>query len=529
MTGKETIFQFKDFDFEEFRSRYVSNCSEQREIPDAVDDLSFLDPNAVPYSGLSEPGELIRKRMHAVQNRGRLLAKVSFVIDILIRRAIIYTQGEKTTLPLANINAALLKAIIGRDYKPIIESLHQMGYIEKYTPYNTGEATGYRVEIYENELINIPVPGEIRRDITKYREDIKQRLDLHRKENNRNNLRLAMSRTDDKASDADVDEFILHYEKSLNKIKIVNKTGFGKAIAEKEEVNPLSKFYYSYLERSLEEYKSLYEIDPQGRFYHILTTLKRELKKYLNFAFTLDCKNSHPALFNIILFSLHNINHSLRVRLSTALHKLFQDLLKEGKELFDIYHYVGKNIRNWLINNCVGEDEIAVLSDDELEYIFQSLNGILWDKIHYEHPELTRDDIKITMFQEVFYSNKPQLSYKKYGKIFAAHYPTVYAEIKRWKSPGKYPHIQWFLNSQKVNYQNKPTAALSLTLMTIEANIFRSALASLYRKRYHAVHIHDCIVIPDTGNKHQPTREEVETILLKEYERYGLIPTLSTE
>ena len=529
MAASETIFQFRGFDFDEFKSRYMGNCAEQREIPDPVDDLSIIGLAAAPDSIVPREMPVIRRAIRATQSDTRLLSKVSFVIDILIRRAIIYSQGEKTTLPLANINAAVLKAVIGRDYKPILESLHQMGYIERYMPYNAGEATGYRVEIYENEVIESAVPVEIRRDITKFRAEIKQRLDLHSKDRNRNNLRLAMSRTDADASDTASDAFILHYEKSLNKIRITDKAGFGQAIAEIEKDKPLSKFYYSYIERSLEEYKSIYEIDPQGRFYHILTTLKRELKNYLNLAITLDCRNSHPTLFNIILFSSHCINHPLRVRLSRALHQLYQNLIKEGKEISPIYHYVGKNIRNWLIDNGIEKDEIAVLSDDELEYIFQSLNGILWDKIHYEHPELTRDNIKKTMFQEVFYSNKPQLTHKEYGKIFAVHYPTVYAEIKRWKAPGKYPYIQWFLNSQKVNYQNKPTAALSLTLMTIEANIFRSALASLYRKRYHAVHIHDCIVIPDTGNKNMPTREEVERILLAEYAKYGLIPTLSAD
>ena len=78
-------------------------------------------------------------------------------------------------------------------------------------------------------------------------------------------------------------------------------------------------------------------------------------------------------------------------------------------------------------------------------------------------------------------------------------------------------------------HPKKPTASLSVALMAFESRIFRSVLASLYRKRYHAVHIHDCIVIPQTGNTHQPTREEVERLLMKEYAKYGLVPTLKAE
>ena len=65
--------------------------------------------------------------------------------------------------------------------------------------------------------------------------------------------------------------------------------------------------------------------------------------------------------------------------------------------------------------------------------------------------------------------------------------------------------------------------------MSLESRIFRSVLASLFKKRYYAVHIHDCIVIPETGNKHQPTREEVERLLMKEYAKYGLVPTLKAD
>ena len=143
-----------------------------------------------------------------------------------------------------------------------------------------------------------------------------------------------------------------------------------------------------------------------------------------------------------------------------------------------------------------------------------------WDRICAEHPEYDRSDIKANMFKEVFYSNTSEVFYKEYGKMFEERYPMVYAEIVRWKTPDKYYDIQrYFLEAGLV--VEKPSASLSIALMHLEGRIFRAALASLYRKRFNAVHIHDCIVIP-AGNKRQPTPEQVAEILMKEYK--NIIP-----
>ena len=71
----------------------------------------------------------------------------------------------------------------------------------------------------------------------------------------------------------------------------------------------------------------------------------------------------------------------------------------------------------------------------------------------------------------------------------------------------------------------KPTSSLSLAMMNLEAQIFTEILKRLYKKRWNAVHIHDCIVIPKDGNKNHPTQEQVMEIMEEVYKEYGLSPS----
>ena len=74
-------------------------------------------------------------------------------------------------------------------------------------------------------------------------------------------------------------------------------------------------------------------------------------------------------------------------------------------------------------------------------------------------------------------------------------------------------------------YAKKDYASLSIAMMNLEAQIFTTILKKMYAKRWNAVHIHDCIVVPITGNKNQPTEEPVREIMADVYKDFGLRPT----
>lgn len=131
------------------------------------------------------------------------------------------------------------------------------------------------------------------------------------------------------------------------------------------------------------------------------------------------------------------------------------------------------------------------------------------------------------MFQEVFYSNSPYAyHWKEYAVEFKQQFPSVYAKIGEWKKSRQPKEVKEYLSDKKLNVE-KQTAALSVAMMNLEAQIFTGILKKLYAKRWNAVHIHDCIVIPKDGNKNHPTRAQVEAIMADVYRDFGLAPTFA--
>ena len=540
------LLRFKTFDFEAFKKEYGARCEEKRDTrqvweknqewntvadfvtlgmaaQEEMDGLRIMDESEAP---------VIRRPLRRT-NDARLMEKTYYLMDEVIYRSVRYTNGNPEIPKKAIMNASVMKSVIGRDYKPILEAFVALKYLEGNGAYTHKAAKKYEVI---DEIEEIDCPKEIERKVQEYQKKTAEILTTARNEQQEATLLAMMRRDNPEATEEDASSFLDYYTKSLNKIKIADEEGLNKALEARRkkartELNKKGELkdpkqidiYYDMLQREVRGPKNIYKIDAQGRMYHYLTALKKELKEYLTFSFAVDCKNSHPVLFNYMIF------RTAWVRTETALEvsRLTHDLYDLGEVEERTYHYAGKYIRNYLIDNGIYSLWIAGLKPDELIYIYETTNGIFWDNICQDHPELNRDEIKAKMFEEVFYSKTPNTSFKTFGKIFKARYPNVYKTICRWKYPEKYPSIQKYLDDNGIVLE-KSTAALPVALMALESRIFTSALASLYRKRYQAVHIHDCIVIP-AGRKHQPTPEEVKKILLKEYKKYGLVPTWKAE
>lgn len=545
------ILQFKDFDFQAFRKEYEERCKEQRDLRPVFENALARDTTAdLVELGLTTREELekmpvleendairIRKSLRPTDSDTRLMAKTYYLMDELAFRSILYTKDEQEKPRMAKMNAHVMKEVLGKDYRPILEAFVVMNLIHCDETYGNRAAKNYEVI---TDVEEVECPREIQRKVEEYREKTKVILDTASTKQQEQALLRLMKLDDPDATEETAAKFRKRYTQGLNKLQIRNEDELNRAIEERRAKAKTEKrrngkpkdpgqidIYYDMLQREVRGQKSIYKIDTQGRIYHFLTALKRELKDCFTISYSLDCKNSHPVLFNYFLFQSRYCGPSVAYEISTYLRDLHQSSPVWGGSAD--YHYVGKYIREYLISRGLRETLVAVFSDDMLQYLYETTNGIFWDRICAEHPEYDRSDIKANMFKEVFYSNTSEVFYKEYGKMFEKRYPMVYMEIVRWKTPDKYYDIQRHLQENGIYILNKPTASLSIALMALEGRIFRAALASLYRKRYHAVHIHDCIVIPETGSKHQPTPEEVEKILLAEYKKYGLIPTLQVE
>lgn len=288
--------------------------------------------------------------------------------------------------------------------------------------------------------------------------------------------------------------------------------------------------YYDFIFSELESKdRSIYRIDYSHRFYHILTNLDRNIKQYLSIDFMLDCKNSHPLLFNYFIFNKYNLSPSISYHISTFLKSINNDYISSLSFPLiypnsRLYHNVGEYLYNTLIDNNIEKQSVAIMSCDEIEYIYKTSKGLLWDEICEQHKDMDRSEVKAAMFAAVFYSKSPISDrWNDYAKEFKSTYPTVFSLIADWKKSKNQDMVKTYMSTHHLPYKEK--SSLSIAMMALESDIFTSILKRLFAKRWHAAHIHDCIVIPKDGNKNHPSIKEVKDVMIEVYMSFGLSPT----
>lgn len=516
------LYRIKDFDMDDYIRRYLYRIGERDEpeyevfIPmaDFLYKTGMIDFDTFLAREKEEQERSKGSIVHIAASRGvkksieKITAKCLYFQDAIIRRAC----SRKDTMTFS-LSSNILKSVIGAEYKRIIEVFIDMGYLAPGSDYGSDEVNKYyyyaigkysklytlKASEFETTAIKSPL-------IRKYKEKTKSEYEKMKA--------IAAS----KVKEIYGQSFGNRYDVSLKKITINDRDGLNLFIKERIKENPQSKYYYRYVREALEDKnKSITKIDDAGRIYHCLTNLDRELKRYLNIDYMLDCKNSHPLLFNYFISLHHNIDILSFYNISKFLK---ETLIPDYNN-----HNVGKFLHKLLIDNNIEKESVARLSEDELAYIFLTSKGQLWDDIAAKHPDKNRDEIKVQMFQEVFYSNTAYAyHWKEYAMKFNSDFPTVYSLIGLWKKRKQPEQIKEYMNSHNL-HPEKPTAALSIAMMNLEAQIFTQILKRIYAKRWNAVHIHDCIVVPKDGNKNHPAKEQVEKIMDNVYRNFGLAPT----
>ena len=159
-------------------------------------------------------------------------------------------------------------------------------------------------------------------------------------------------------------DFRQQYTKNLQKFKIRDKKAFNGFINKNRK--PAKIHYYNFIKDCFNSKLEIFSIDSNNRIYHILTSLKRELKQYLNIKFSIDCKNSHPLLFNYFIFYSKNIPSNIAYKISYILATI------SYSDIYDTIsnHYVGKNLYKILRNNKIDDFIIEKFTEDELIYIW---------------------------------------------------------------------------------------------------------------------------------------------------------------
>ena len=504
-SGYITLYTIEGIDYDAVIAKYRHLCEEgEKEI----------DANSISVYGNVEPKYTqVRKPRKPLNDDTRILNKAIYLVHTIAYRQ---ATNREENVEGASILYAILQRAIGEDVYELLRSLQRLGYIEIDGTYIVGTSSKhYKV------IGNIATTHSSNHTILKYINKTKELL--------KDAVLKRMATPEFKALYGDT--FAETYIKNLNKFKIKDEKGFNKYANEQIALQPTKESYYNFIKESFKSDLKIYSIDGNNRIYHLLTSLERELKQFINIRFSLDCKNSHPLLFNYFIFNSKGISIELSYLISSILFNIdYSFIYSISNNQYDI-----EKLCNILIDNNINKSIIAKFTPDELLYLWKTTQGIFWDDILKAHKaEYDRAEIKQKMFAEVFYSKTPRIAWKEFAKEFKQQYPNVYALIIRWKEPLKHDDLRNCLLERKkavllgddAMMLNQETA-LPNVMMDLESEIFREVLKSLFRKRIGAVHIHDAIVLPDTRAK--VDAEQVEEAMRAVYKLFGLHPTFSID
>ena len=206
---------------------------------------------------------------------------------------------------------------------------------------------------------------------------------------------------------------------------------------------------------------------------------------------------------------------------------------------------------NHLIHKHIENDKITKVKSipqDVWEYMYDASHGKVWDYFI----DLFRDDedlqafdnegdrrkyVKQTMFGNVFYDARTRV-YKdnpnsKWAIAFRNKYPNVYRIISHFKKELRMQCEKENLLKKKIKNNKKkmvPEVQLSHLMMRLESQIFTSILIRLFKKTrtgLRVMGIHDAIVVVQGLDKFP--EEKIREIMMEEYKRFGLVPTLSVD
>ena len=502
------IYTIEGIDYDAIIALYRQFC-EQGERK-----LDHTKTNVSVYGFVEEQYTQTRKPRKPLMDNVRIKNKAIYLVHTIAYRQL---TNREEGVEGASIQYSIMQSVLGNDVYELLKALEELCYIKRYSSYIIGKSSRhYKVlgDIISTECSNYT----IRKYIDKTKKLLKEAV----------LVRIAAPEFKELYGE----NFAETYIKNLNKFKIKEEIKLNDFIEKQIASYPNKETYYNFIKESFKSDLKIYSIDNNNRIYHILTSLERKLKQFINIKYSIDCKNSHPVLFNYFIFNYKGIDVYNSYLISSILYSIdSKTLLSENPYRYDI-----EKLCNILINNYIDKSIIAKFTSDELLYIYKTTKGSFWDDILREHQGdgFDRAEIKQKMFAEVFYSKTKKLSWMEFAREFEAQYPTVYDLIEQWKEPLKNDTLKGILLDKKravelgdmTLMQNQETA-LPNFMMLMESEIFREVLKSLYRKRISAVHIHDAIVIPDA--RAMVDIEKVESVMRDAYKQFGLHPTFSVD
>lgn len=472
MRKKKTIrlAYLKDHTIDEIVTRHIDLVTKPKTILTVKDNADF----GFYGGGIRGIEETIVKEAKPAPRRAILYNKYRFLIHEIIMRC----RASKSNK--ARLRYSCYVSVLGKVFGDMLYTLNDMNIITVTTTFTMGKSSrkitlnDWNIDFIEEG--NLVIIDYLKRIDEEYRKSL-----------------------DEKISSLNKPTFLKSYNQCLSKIELNNKDGAIKYIEGIKSSLKSEHSYYYYMSR-IEDFDkknlSISNIDGNGRIYHYLTNLPKSLKQFFNIRWQLDIANSHPLLFSFYLINHFNISKEIIEYLNNNIDN-------------SIDHNKGKQLRKLLKDNNIEVQDVKELPNDVLYYIYSVMKGRFWDDFVEVFKTMERGEVKATLFREVFYSHSTTTRNRAYAKEFAKVYPNVWHFIRSMKkeAKGNLPH----------------------KMMRLESKLFANILEQCYVKGWCVVSIHDAIVVLDVEENSSLNTDELQGIMAKAYEKYGLFPTIKID
>ena len=418
----------------------------------------------------------------AIPRRKPLYPRYRFIIHTIIDRCSNDKDG------VAFLPNEVFHGIIGRQFAIIIENLEHLGVISvgfyvkgsNSRPIMLNDWRIGTIETDDKEII-----GFVDR-ISKKQVLVEQKLS-------------SFSIKQKRLEDAEKTDFLKQYNLSLSHLRFPKMDEARQYVVDNLEVD--TQKYHHYLRR-INEFTNLEprvtSIDEGRRIYHYLTNFPKVLRKFLNIKYQLDVHNSHPLQFNQFLVEKYNIKEN--------------DILYYINNINNIGGYNTHKEATLLCSRLKRTKEGRALRDvptDVLVYIVTTSKGDFWDVLA-SSAKMSRDDIKQTMFREVFYSKSLTTRNKPYAKMFVEFFPNVWSVIR----------------DKRREYKDKN---LAVEMMKVESTMMREILTRLFDKGYMVISIHDAIIVLDDVANEGFNVRLAERMMREVYRAHSFFPSIDVE
>lgn len=468
-----------DVSIDEIVDAHIRYVTSPRMEPDEENGIFEEQEGKFP---LWEPAFKVVEEGDAAPRKAIIMPKYQFLLHVIITRC-------RAGKGVCRLDYAFFTKLLGKSFGKMLHNLSLMGIIYLSDAYEIGgksrliELKDWNISFYDN------IDNRI---IRNYLSDLDKDNKEKRKEK------------DKEIAGALGKDFTKAYNYNLSQLDLIRKDEAIEYINNRDYRNPIQEnFYKSSIENFNKDNNKITSVDNRGRIYHYLTNCPRVLRHFFNLKFDVDIANSQPLLFCDFLIKNYSIDYSVIDFISNIDNSLFNNNIGNN----NIYNK-GKQLCKSLKDSGLEVQKYKDIPSDVLAYIYSCMKGLFWDDFVTTFAELERGEVKESLFREVFYSHSRTMRYKQYGKVFAEIYPSVWHLIRKLK---------------------KDAELLCNKITKVESELFHTILERCFANGWVVTSIHDAVIVLDVpGNEHIDEGELID-IILSEYRKHGLIPTVHLE